>query len=258
MAADTSPCLHSRSLRPRSPRQAGRTLLSPSLRRRRLGCCWLQREHAANLLQTALGASRRRTRRFLGASSRSAALVPRLGAAVPCRSAATAVHERAEGDEEGKQGGGHSGAWHSAPPPNLVLSTPHQCSAPPFWCFCSGSTGSAVVHRGFCCSACGLCVTSITRATVLGVPWGPHRTEQQHSWPPAPPDLNPWLHCSGCRWARSDAAGSCFPSSSLLAEVTPQVPGTEKAPAERAMGARRVAPAASSEKEPKGQADGGQ
>lgn len=116
-----------------------------------------------------------------------------------CRCAATAVHQRAEGEEEGKRGG-HRGAW---------------CSAPPFWCFCSGSTGSAVVHGGFTALLLPLHHQHHLRRCAGGSPGAP-QDEAAASLAHGPPQTpTPRLHCLGCRWAGSDAARSCFPTSSV-------------------------------------------
>lgn len=90
-----------------------------------------------------------------------------------------------------------------------------------------------------------LCITSTTCTTVPGAPLGPRRMKQQHPWPTAPPKPQP----PGCTARAAGGQGMILPGAvsppPLLAEVTPQVPSTKKPPAERAMGARRVAPAAS-------------
>lgn len=150
MAADPSPRLPSLS-----PWPAERSPSAPSCDGTAWGAAGCRGSTAPTCCSPRL-VSHHWTRRFLG-FSHGAALVLRPGAAVLCRCAATAVHQRAEGEEEGKRGG-HRGAW---------------CSAPPFWCFCSGSTGSAVVHGGFTALLLPLHHQHHLRRCARGSPGGP-------------------------------------------------------------------------------------
>lgn len=192
MAADPSPHLPSCS-----PRPAERSPSAPSCD----GAAWGAagcRGSTAPTCCSPRSVSHHWTCQYLGFFC-STALVPQPGAAVLCRCAATAVRKRAEGEEEEKRGG-HRGAW---------------CSAPPFWCISSGSTGSAVVHRAFTAMLLPQHHQHHLRRCAGGSPGGSAGRSSSIPGPRPPQTSTPRLHCLGCRWAGSDAARSCFPTSSV-------------------------------------------